>query len=152
MKTKKSLFLILAVSFLVLAGCGKQASDQADEGSKEKLSVVATNSILADMAKEVGTDQIDIHSIVPVGTDPHEYEVLPEDIKKASDADVILYNGLNLETGNSWFDNLMETAKKEEGKDYFAVSKNVEPLYLTSGEEHTKADPHAWLDLSNGIK
>lgn len=139
MKTKKSLFLILAVSFLVLAGCGKQASDQADEGSKEKLSVVATNSILADMAKEVGTD-------------PHEYEVLPEDIKKASDADVILYNGLNLETGNSWFDNLMETAKKEEGKDYFAVSKNVEPLYLTSGEEHTKADPHAWLDLSNGIK
>ena len=70
MKTKKSLFLILAVSFLVLAGCGKQASDQADEGSKEKLSVVATNSILADMAKEVGTDQIDIHSIVPVGTDP----------------------------------------------------------------------------------
>ena len=152
MKTKKSLFLILAVSFLVLAGCGKQASDQADEGSKEKLSVVATNSILADMAKEVGTDQIDIHSIVPVGTDPHEYEVLPEDIKKASDADVILYNGLNLETGNSWFDNLMETAKKEEGKDYFAVSKNVEPLYLTSGEEHTKADPHAWLDISNGIK
>ncbi len=152
MKTKKSLFLILAVSFLVLAGCGKQASDQADEGSKEKLSVVATNSILADMAKEVGTDQIDIHSIIPVGTDPHEYEVLPEDIKKASDADVILYNGLNLETGNSWFDNLMKTAKKEEGKDYFAVSKNVEPLYLTSGEEHTKADPHAWLDLSNGIK
>ena len=88
MKTKKSLFLILAVSFLVLAGWGKQASDLADEGSKEKLSVVATNSILADMAKEVGTDQIDIHSIVPVGTDPHEYEVLPEDIKKASDADV----------------------------------------------------------------
>lgn len=34
------------------------------------------------MAKEVGTDQIDIHSIVPVGTDPHEYEVLPEDIKR----------------------------------------------------------------------
>ncbi|EME8203068.1 metal ABC transporter substrate-binding protein [Enterococcus faecium] len=152
MKTKKSLFLILAISLLALVGCGKQTSDQADEVSKEKLSVVATNSILADMAKEVGTDKIDIHSIVPVGTDPHEYEVLPEDIKKASDADVTLYNGLNLETGNSWFDNLMETAKKEEGKDYFAVSKNVEPLYLTSGEEHTKADPHAWLDLSNGIK
>ncbi len=122
-ENKKSLFLILAVSFLVLAGCGKQASDQADEGSKEKLSVVATNSILADMAKEVGTDQIDIHSIVPVGTDPHEYEVLPEDIKKASDADVILYNGLNLETGNSWFDNLMETAKKKKEKIILQLAK-----------------------------
>ncbi|WP_338356773.1 metal ABC transporter solute-binding protein, Zn/Mn family, partial [Enterococcus faecium] len=112
MKTKKSLFLILAVSFLVLAGCGKQASDQADEGSKGKLSVVATNSILADMEKEVGTDQRDIHSLVPVGTDPHEDEELPEDIKKESDAAVILYNGFNLETVKRWVENLMEKAKK----------------------------------------
>lgn len=119
MKTKITL-LILAVSFLVLAGCGKQASDQADEGSKEKLSVVATNSI-GGHGKEVGTDQIDIHSIVPVGTDPHEYEVLPEDIK-GKRCRCYLYNGLNLETGNSWFDNLMETAKRRR-KDYFAVSK-----------------------------
>ncbi|MBO0432509.1 metal ABC transporter substrate-binding protein [Enterococcus sp. DIV0660C] len=104
------------------------------------------------MAKEVGKDKVTIHSIVPVGTDPHEYEVLPEDIKKASDAKVILYNGLNLETGNGWFNNLMETAKKVEEEDYFAVSREVEPLYLTSTGQETQADPHAWLDLSNGIK
>lgn len=149
MKNKKKIYWLLFVGFLLLAGCGSQAIDKEQEN---QLTVVATNSILADMVKEVGKEHVVVHSIVPVGTDPHEYEVLPEDIKKASDADVILYNGLNLETGNSWFMNLMETAKKEEGKDYFAVSKKVKPLYLAKGATKTQADPHAWLDLSNGMK
>jgi iron/zinc/copper transport system substrate-binding protein len=110
---------------------------------------VATNSIIADMVKEVGKGEVAIHSIVPVGTDPHEYEPLPEDIKKASEADVVFYNGLNLETGNGWFDKLMETAKKKENEDYFAVSKDVEPIHLSGNSK--QEDPHAWLDISNGI-
>ena len=101
------------------------------------------------MVKEVGKGEVAIHSIVPVGTDPHEYEPLPEDIKKASEADVVFYNGLNLETGNGWFDKLMETAKKKENEDYFAVSKDVEPIHLSGNS--TQEDPHAWLDISNGI-
>lgn len=149
MKNKKKIYWLLFAGFLLLAGCGSQATDKEQEN---QLTVVATNSILADMAKEIGKEHVVVHSIVPVGTDPHEHEVLPEDIKKASDADVILYNGLNLETGNGWFMNLMETAKKEEGKDYFAVSKKVTPLYLAKGATKTQADPHAWLDLSNGMK
>lgn len=149
MKNKKKIYWLLFAGFLLLAGCGSQATDKEQEN---QLKVVATNSILADMAKEIGKEHVIVHSIVPVGTDPHEHEVLPEDIKKASDADVILYNGLNLETGNGWFMNLMETAKKEEEKDYFAVSKKVTPLYLAKGATKTQADPHAWLDLSNGMK
>ncbi|OQO70677.1 manganese ABC transporter substrate-binding protein [Enterococcus villorum] len=149
MKNKYRFLWVIVVSFFLLVGCGKQASN---ENKIDTLNVVATNSILADMAKEVGKDHIAVHSIVPVGTDPHEYEVLPEDIKKASDADIILYNGLNLETGNGWFMNLMATAKKEEEKDYFAVSKKVAPIYLSGKSAESKADPHAWLDLSNGIK
>ena len=149
MKNKKKIYWLLFVGFLLLASCGSQATEKEQEN---QLTVVATNSILADMAKEIGKEHVVVHSIVPVGTDPHEHEVLPEDIKKASDADVILYNGLNLETGNGWFMNLMETAKKEEGKDYFAVSKKVTPLYLAKGATKTQADPHAWLDLSNGMK
>ncbi|WP_422698755.1 metal ABC transporter substrate-binding protein [Enterococcus durans] len=149
MKNKKKIYWLLFAGFLLLAGCGSQATDKEQEN---QLTVVATNSILADMAKEIGKEHVIVHSIVPVGTDPHEHEVLPEDIKKVSDADVILYNGLNLETGNGWFMNLMETAKKEEGKDYFAVSKKVTPLYLAKGATKTQADPHAWLDLSNGMK
>ena len=120
---------------------------------KEKLAIVTTNSILSDLVKNVGEDKIELHSIVPIGTDPHEYEPLPEDIAKASEADILFFNGLNLETGgNGWFNKLMKTAKKVENKDYFSTSKNVTPQYLTSAGQEQTEDPHAWLDIENGIK
>lgn len=154
MKRKFSLFLIAAAGLALLAACGSGKSEtgsSAENNSGEQLQVVATNSIIADMAKEIGGDLIDLHSIVPVGTDPHEYEPLPQDIQKASEADVVLYNGLNLETGNGWFEKLMETAGKIEDTDYFAVSRTVTPMYLSGQESSHTEDPHAWLDISNGI-
>lgn len=154
MKRKFSLFLIAAAGLALLAACGSGKSEtgsSAENNSGEQLQVVATNSIIADMAKEIGGDLIDLHSIVPVGTDPHEYEPLPQDIQKASEADVVLYNGLNLETGNGWFEKLMETAGKVEDTDYFAVSRTVTPMYLSGQESSHTEDPHAWLDISNGI-
>lgn len=146
---KKLLFITALAGLFFLAACQSNTSDSAD---KEKLDVVATNSILADMVENVGGDLVNLHSIVPVGTDPHEYEPLPEDIAKASEADVLFFNGLNLETGgNGWFKKLMETANKKEDEDYFSVSKNVEPMYLTSAGQEDEQDPHAWLDIQNGI-
>ncbi|MGK0605151.1 metal ABC transporter substrate-binding protein [uncultured Enterococcus sp.] len=148
MKYKKIIFIGF-LGLLFLTGCGAKGGSSSASKESSQLNVVATNSIIADMVKEVGKGEVAIHSIVPVGTDPHEYEPLPEDIKKASEADVVFYNGLNLETGNGWFDKLMETAKKKENEDYFAVSKDVEPIHLSGNS--TQEDPHAWLDISNGI-
>ena len=101
--------------------------------------------------KNVGEDKIELHSIVPIGTDPHEYEPLPEDIAKASEADILFFNGLNLETGgNGWFNKLMKTAKKLRIKITFLQAKT--PQYLTSAGQEQTEDPHAWLDIENGIK
>ncbi len=152
MKNLKIAALFLTAVFL-LTGCGNGSrSGQEAEEKTEKLQITAANSILADMAENVTGDLAEIHSIVPRGVDPHEYEVLPEDIRKASDADIILANGLNLETGNGWFEQLMETAKKEENNDYFFLGNVIEPIYLTANGQTDNPDPHAWLDLSNGIK
>ncbi|MBF7095157.1 metal ABC transporter substrate-binding protein [Streptococcus sp. HF-1907] len=127
-------------------------SSKAKQASSEKLKVVVTNSILADMTKRIAGNKIDLHSIVPIGQDPHEYEPLPEDIQKTTDADVVFYNGINLETGgNAWFTKLIKNAQKVKNKDYFAVSDGVDVIYLEGQNKKGKEDPHAWLNLENGI-
>ena len=146
---KLGTLLVLFLSVIALVAC---ASGKKDAASGQKLKVVATNSIIADITKNIAGDKIDLHSIVPIGQDPHEYEPLPEDVKKTSEADLIFYNGINLETGgNAWFSKLVENAKKTENKDYFAVSEGVDVIYLEGKNEKGKEDPHAWLNLENGI-
>ncbi|WP_314005469.1 metal ABC transporter substrate-binding protein [Gemella morbillorum] len=137
---------MLAVGLFACSNANKNSN------TSEKLKVVATNSIIADITKNIAGDKIDLHSIVPVGQDPHEYEPLPDDVKKTSQADLIFYNGINLETGgNAWFTKLVQNAKKEENKDYYAVSDGVEVIYLEGQNEKGKEDPHAWLNLENGM-
>ena len=144
--------IIAGLMLVFLTGCSTGESSAKKTEDNDKLKVVATNSIIADMVENVGGEHVDVHSIVSRGTDPHEYEPLPEDISKSTDADVIFYNGLNLETGgNGWFLKLMQTSKKQENEDYFVVSKNVDPMYLTSAGQESEQDPHAWLSLENGI-
>lgn len=148
---KKCRFLVLLLlAFVGLAACSSQKS--STDSSSSKLNVVTTNSIIADITKNIAGDKINLHSIVPVGQDPHEYEPLPEDVKKTSKADLIFYNGINLETGgNAWFTKLVENAQKKENKDYYAVSEGVDVIYLEGQNEKGKEDPHAWLNLENGI-
>ena len=141
-----SLIFMLAVGLFACSNANKNSN------TSEKLKVVATNSIIADITKNIAGDKIDLRSIVPVGQDPHEYEPLPDDVKKTSQADLIFYNGINLETGgNAWFTKLVQNAKKEENKDYYAVSDGVEVIYLEGQNEKGKEDPHAWLNLENGM-
>ena len=148
--------LVAALVVLGIAGCatGKENSSQTTSATAEskKLQVVTTNSIIYDMTKNIAGDLVDLHSIVPVGQDPHEYEPLPEDVQKVQKADLIFYNGINLENGgNAWFTKMVKNAKKEANKDYFAVSDGVQVIYLEGQNEAGKEDPHAWLNIENGI-
>lgn len=146
---KKTLALLGLALSLVLMACSAMPSK---ESNTDKLQVVVTNSILADMTKEVAGDLVNLHSIVPIGQDPHEYEPLAADIQRTTEADVIFYNGLNLETGgDAWFTKLIKTTKKVADEDYFAVSDGVQVIYLEGKAQAGKEDPHAWLSLDNGI-
>lgn len=116
-----------------------------------KLQVVTTNSILEDMVQQVGGQYVDVYSIVARGIDPHEYEPQPSDITATHQADVLFHNGLNLETGGSgWFKKLVANANKRFDKEVFAASAGVTPKHLTTNVD--EVDPHAWLDLANGIQ
>ena len=142
------------LSLVGFAGCSTNTTSTTTTKSNEpkKVQVVATNSIIYDITKNVAGDLADIHSIVPVGQDPHEYEPLPQDVQKIHDADLIFYNGINLENAeDAWFTKMVKNAGKVADKDYFAVSDGVDVIYLEGENEKGKEDPHAWLNIENGV-
>ncbi|MBI5975133.1 manganese ABC transporter substrate-binding lipoprotein MntC [Staphylococcus canis] len=145
----KRIIAIISILF-ILAGCGVQSN----HSNAKDIKIVTTNSILYDMARNIAGDHADIHSIVPIGQDPHEYEIKPKDIQALTDADLIIYNGFNLETGNGWFNKALEQAGKSLDDDtVIQASKGVTPIYLNEGQKSEKnIDPHAWLSLDNGIQ
>lgn len=166
---KKIFNVIFAVSFalIILAACGGNNSstdDQStagnDTGSTEtdskengdKLQVVSSFTIISDMVREVGGDKVEVHNLVPSGTDPHEYEPLPEDIKKATDADILFYNGVNLEGGeDGWFFKMIDSVGQDKSK-VFSLTERIEPMYLK--DEATKEEeinPHSFIDPVVGI-
>ena len=149
--------LITVGALIVMIGgvfwfINSRSTAQKDSAStNQTLRVVTTNSILEDMVQNVGGERIKLYSIVKRGTDPHEYEPRPTDVAATSEADVVFHNGLNLETGgNGWFKKLVKTSHKEFDKDVFAASKGVTAQHLTTNTK--EQDPHAWLDLANGIQ
>ena len=144
------------LSLVGFAGCATNTTSTSTTTAKsnepKKVQVVATNSIIYDITKNVAGDLADIHSIVPVGQDPHEYEPLPQDVQKIHDADLIFYNGINLENAeDAWFTKMVKNAGKVADKDYFAVSDGVDVIYLEGENEKGKEDPHAWLNIENGV-
>jgi manganese transport system substrate-binding protein len=147
LKLLKILMPLTLVIVLALSACSKETNKKS-----EKLQVVATYSIIYDLVKNIGGDKVEIHSLVPIGANPHEYDPLPKDLMKTTDADIVFYNGLNLEQGNSWFKKLLKSSNKS-GKDapVYMVSEGVSPIYLQSNGLEGETDPHAWLDIRNGI-
>ncbi|WP_409254040.1 metal ABC transporter substrate-binding protein [Bacillus sp. SCS-153A] len=153
MLKKITMLSITIFTLLVLGACGAEKTEGNSAQDDGKVQVVTTYSIVYDIVKNVGGDLVDIHSLAPIGSNPHEYDPLPEDVKKTTDADAVFYNGLNLEAGNSWFNKLMETAGKNgEDAPVFLMSDGVDVKYLTSEGNEGEEDPHAWLDIRNGIQ
>ena len=146
---KISIVALLATLFLVACN----GAEPKKENSSDQLQIVATFSIVYDILNEVGGDRVSVHSMVPIGTDPHEYEPLPEDIKKATDSNAMFYSGLNLEGGkDGWFFKLADAVSKKDDA-IFEVMEGVEPMYLTSKDgRDEQINPHAFLDPIVGIK
>lgn len=91
MKKLGKMIVVFLGTIFILAACGTNSSGK--DNSDGKIQVVTTFTILEDMVNEIGGDQVEVYNLVPIGTDPHEYEPLPEDIKKASDADAYFIMG-----------------------------------------------------------
>ena len=153
MKNKITYLIGLLMVVLVLNACSNESSAAGEANEDDKLKVVTSFTILEDLAREIGGEDVDIHNLVPTGTDPHEYEPLPKDMKKATDADILFYNGLNLEGGgNGWFFKMIDSVNQDPD-DVYSLSDRIEPMYIT--DEETQAEeinPHAFISPKVGIK
>ncbi|TVQ45176.1 MAG: hypothetical protein EA362_09085 [Saprospirales bacterium] len=101
--------------------------------------VMASNTIIADIAHQLIGDEARVISLVPLGTDPHNFDPSPADLKLSTEADLILVNGMNLE---NWMVNLIKKTGSTAKID--TVTKGIQPIF--TGKFYTQVDPHAWLD------
>ncbi|MBR9894229.1 metal ABC transporter substrate-binding protein [bacterium] len=109
----------------------------------EKLKVVTTFTVLADMAQNVAGDAAEVVSITKPGAEIHGYEPTPRDIVGAHDADLILWNGLNLEL---WFEQFLRNLGDLPSA---TLSEGIDPIAIAQGAYEGKANPHAWMGLDN---
>lgn len=138
---KAVLGAVVASAALVLTGCSAGARpDAADDG--EKPVVLTTFTVLEDIAENVAGDHLVVESITKPGAEIHGYEPTPGDIRKASDADLILDNGLNLEV---WFGQFVEDVDVP----HVVVSEGIDPIDITGDAYAGKPNPHAWMSPKN---
>ena len=131
----KHLFKSLSVIALGLAALQAEA----------KFKVVTTFTVIQDIAQNVAGDAATVESITKPGAEIHEYEPTPKDIVKAQSADLILWNGLNLER---WFERFFQNIKD---KPAVVVTEDITPLSIYEGPYKDAPNPHAWMSPSNGL-
>lgn len=134
----KHLFLSLSLLIAFTACSSKQ------EDTNQKLNVVTTTGMIADVVKNIGGDSLQVTALMGPGVDPHLYKATQGDLGRLQQADVIFYNGLHLEG------KMGEVFEKlERIKDVIPVSKSIDSnLLLDSPIYQGTYDPHIWFDVS----
>jgi manganese/iron transport system substrate-binding protein len=143
----EKLFNALAILLMIALPACSSAQGQTGGG---RLKVVATTTIIGDVASQVGGDLIDLTVLLPVDSDPHSYDPSPQDAAAVTQADLIFANGLGLET---FLDSLLQNTGQ--GAKLVTVSEGIHLLALQDGHEapaqgsQGQVDPHVWFDPNN---
>lgn len=113
--------------------------------AQDKFKAVTTFTVIADMARNVAGDAAIVESITKPGAEVHGYSPTPRDIIRAQGADLILWNGLNLEL---WFEQFLSNLSDVPSA---TLTDGIEPMSITEGEYDGKPNPHAWMGLNKAL-
>ncbi len=141
-----SLLCVLIIGTLSFTSCTKR-KEPKETAEMQKIKVATSFVVLADIVRNVAGDAADVVSITKIGAEIHEYEPTPQDIVNAQDADIIIYNGLNLEL---WFERFLQDIEGD--IPVVVVSEGIEPISIYEGPYEGKPNPHAWMSLTDGQK
>lgn len=134
LNNRKSLLNLILTSLIIFIGITDSAM-----ASEKKFKVVTTFTVIQDIAQNVAGDAAIVESITKVGAEIHEYDPTPKDITRALSADLILWNGLNLEL---WFKRFFEDVKNVPA---VVVTEGIEPMPIQEGSYKGNPNPHAWM-------
>jgi manganese/iron transport system substrate-binding protein len=113
--------------------------------AQDRIKAVTSFTILADMARNVAGDAAEVVSITKPGAEIHNYQPTPGDLLAAQDADLVLWNGLNLE---QWFaqflDNLPDVPNA-------VLTDGIDPIGIGEGPYEGKPNPHAWMSPTDAL-
>jgi manganese/iron transport system substrate-binding protein len=113
--------------------------------TKKPLRVVTTFTVIQDIAQNVAGSAAIVESITRPGAEIHDYQLAPLDVVKVQAADLVLWNGMNLER---WFERFFENIKEVPS---VVVTEGVTPLGIKEGPYTGKPNPHAWMSPSNAV-
>jgi manganese/iron transport system substrate-binding protein len=109
------------------------------------LRVATTFTVIQDIARNVGGNAARVESITRPGAEIHEYQPTPRDIVRAQDAQLILWNGMNLET---WFERFFANLKDVRSA---VVTDGITPIPIAEGPYRSKPNPHAWMSPTDAL-
>ncbi|TCT07179.1 manganese/iron transport system substrate-binding protein [Tepidamorphus gemmatus] len=135
----------MTLAALALAAVIAAAPGRAGAAEDDRFKVITTFTVIADMARNVAGDAATVDSITKPGAEIHNYQPTPGDLLKAQDADLILWNGLNLEL---WFEKFFRNLRDVPAA---VVSEGIEPLGIAEGPYRGKPNPHAWMSPSDAL-
>jgi manganese/iron transport system substrate-binding protein len=131
----------LALTAALLYAAPQNALAQA----KRPLRVVTTFTVIQDIAQNVAGSAAIVESITRPGAEIHDYQPTPLDVVKAQAADLVLWNGMNLER---WFERFFDNVKEVPSA---VVTEGIVPMSISEGPYTGKANPHAWMSPSSGV-
>ena len=134
---KTIMFALIAMSI--------SAFSTASSYAAQKFKAVTTFTVIADMAQNVAGDAAEVQSITKPGAEIHEYQPTPQDLMRAQGANLILWNGLNLEL---WFEKFFDNIHDVPG---VVVSTGVDPMSINEGPYNGKPNPHAWMSPTSAL-
>lgn len=152
---KKLLYLITVILLMMsLVACNKNTdtkqTTKIESNGNEKIKIAVTFNPLKEFAEAVGGDKVQVETIIPNGSEPHDFDPRAKDLINIENADIFVYNGLNMEP---WVDKVISNLQN---KDLVKVesSKNVKAIEVEEHEseedqEHGDYDPHTWLGLTS---
>jgi len=138
--------MLFTCTILSFTACGSKKVESNNVSSQSKIKVVVTFNAMREIATAVGKDKVDILTIIPDGTEPHDFEPKAKDLENLNNAKIFMYNGFGME---SWVDKVLQSVdnKKIISVDASKGSKSINNTTSDEIEEHGQYDPHLWLSL-----